>query len=108
MSQVKKDYSKQRNVFDIKKTAAATKQTIPDNVQIFVDGVEIEYEYSENKQTGKKSKFLWINKIDDEIKRIEKALDEGKMKQETANSQLEYLKKKKGWGFSSFVKAFIK
>ncbi len=108
MSQVqqKKDYTKERTIFTIKKGANSTMLKPGKGVKVFVDGAEVEF--IETDFQGKKGQVLYINKVDDEIKRVEAALAEGKMKKETADNQLEFLTKQKGWGISSFVKAFIK
>lgn len=107
MSQVqKKDYSKERTIFTIKKGAKSTMLKPGKGVKVFVDGAEVEF--IETEYQGNKGQVLYINKVDDEIARIEAALAEGKIKPETAEGQLEYLNKQKGWGISSFVKAFIK
>jgi hypothetical protein len=106
MAQPKKDWSKQRTLFTIKKGQNSTMLRPGKGVKIFVDGQEVEF--VETEYNGKKGQTLYINKVDDEIARIEEMRDTEKMTADKAKEQLEYLNKQKEYGVSSFVKGFIK
>lgn len=102
MSKAKKDYSKERTIFTIKKGANSTQLRPGKGVKITVDGQEVEY--VETEYQGNKGQLLFINKVDDEIKRLES----NENQTESIQKQIEYLKKQKEYGVSSFVKGFLK
>ena len=107
MSQVtKKDYTKERTIFNLKKGPNSSSLHPAKGVKITVDGQEVEY--IETEYNGNKGQKLYINRVDDEIARLEAAIADGKLSEEKGNKQLEYLNQQKEWGVLSYVKAFIK
>ena len=93
-------------IFEIKKGEKAVTVKPVKGLKMFLDGKEVVYETSEYQ--GKVGQFLYLNKVDDEINRINELAEEGKLKADTAQKILDGLERKKEWGISSFVKAEIK
>jgi hypothetical protein len=94
-------------ILSIKKNQKGTVTVKPaKGLKMFLDGKEVQFETAE--YNGKSGEFLYLNRVEDEINRINSLVEEGRMKEETANKILDSLNKQKEWGITSFVKAKLK
>lgn len=94
-------------ILSIKKTAKGGATLKPaKGLKMFLDGKEVEFETAE--YNGKSGEFLYVNRVDDEIQRVNALVDEGRLKEETANKILDSLEKQKEWGITSIIKARLK
>lgn len=105
MSQKQNNYPEVIMEFKKSKTGKITLKPAK-GLKITLDGREVEFESAE--YNGKTGEFLYVNKVDDEIQRVNDLVASGKMQQETAEKVLANLEKKREWGITSFVKAKLK
>lgn len=90
-----------QEIFAFKKAKnGSTQMKLGKGVKILVNDQEVDAGEHGN---------LFLVKIEDEISRFNELVEQGKMKQESADKQIAYLQKKQEeWGFSSIVKAKLK
>jgi hypothetical protein len=93
-------------IFSFKKNKNSVTAKPAKGLKMFLDGKEVQFETSE--YNGKTGVFLYVNKVEDEIAKVNSLAEEGKLKSETAEKILANLEQQKEWGIVSFIKAKLK